>query len=105
MESICATKISDSTIATTANVLFSGIIELYTKILNFQAEVVCQLNRSTIKGYLRKVFQPDKWKHMHHDILRIEGQCRGIAQAIDSDHCRKLSKELFGKMAQLCDVG
>ncbi|KAM0155062.1 hypothetical protein ACHAQE_006965 [Botrytis cinerea] len=105
VESIRATESSDSTIATAAHMLFSGIIELYTKILNFQAEVVCQLNRSTIKGYLRQVFQTDKWKNMHHDILRIEGQCWGIAQAIDSDHCRKLSKELFGKMAQLCDVG
>ncbi|EMR89719.1 putative ankyrin repeat protein [Botrytis cinerea BcDW1] len=105
VESIRATESSDSTIATAAHMLFSGIIELYTKILNFQAEVVCQLNRSTIKGYLRQVFQTDKWKNMHRDILRIEGQCWGIAQAIDSDQCRKLSKELFGKMAQLCDVG
>ncbi|KAM0317008.1 hypothetical protein ACHAO8_002814 [Botrytis cinerea] len=105
VESIRATESSDSTIATAAHMLFSGIIELYTKILNSQAEVVCQLNRSTIKGYLRQVFQTDKWKNMHRDILRIEGQCWGIAQAIDSDQCRKLSKELFGKMAQLCDVG
>ena len=79
MESIRATESSDSTIATTAHMLFGGIIELYTKILNFQAEVVCQLNRSTIKGYLRQVFQTDKWKNMHRDILCIEGQCWGIA--------------------------
>ncbi|KAF7891251.1 uncharacterized protein EAF02_001576 [Botrytis sinoallii] len=105
VESICATKRSDSTIATTANMLSSGIIDLYTKILSFQAEVVCQLNRSTIKGYLRKVFQTDKWEAMHHDVLRIEGRCWGIAQATDSDRCSRLSKEYNSKLAELHIIG
>ncbi|KAF7950258.1 hypothetical protein EAE96_007549 [Botrytis aclada] len=105
VESICATRSSDSTITTTYNMLFSGIIDLYTKILNFQAEVVCQLNRPTIKGYLRKVFQTDKWDNMHQDILRMEGQCWGIAQAIDSDSCSRLSKEYNSKLAELHTIG
>ncbi|KAF7925022.1 uncharacterized protein EAE98_007110 [Botrytis deweyae] len=105
VESICATKSSDSTIATTATMLSSGIIDLYTKILSFQAEVVCQLNRSTIKGYLRKVFQTDKWEAMHHDVLRIEGRCWGIAQATDSDRCSRLSKECNSKLAELHTIG
>ncbi|KAF5870542.1 putative ankyrin repeat protein [Botrytis fragariae] len=107
VESICAIKSSSSAIATTANMLSSGIIDFYAKILNFQAEVVCQLNRSTIKGYLRKVFQTDKWKNMHHDVLRIEERCWSIAQTIDSDRC--IRSELLGVSSQtyqaVVDIG
>ncbi|KAF7891870.1 hypothetical protein EAF00_008172 [Botryotinia globosa] len=105
VESICATQTSGSALTTTVDILPKGIIDLYTKILNFQAEVVCQLNRSTIKGYLRKVFQTDKWETMHHDFLRIEGRCWGIAQAIDSDRCSRLLKEHNTKLAELHTIG
>ncbi|KAJ8063177.1 hypothetical protein OCU04_008416 [Sclerotinia nivalis] len=105
VEKISTTEISNPTLASTQHTLSNSIAELYTKILSFQAEVICQLNRSKVKGYFRKVFQTDKWENMHQDVLRIEGRCWGIAQAIDSDRCSKLSEECNSKLAELYTIG
>lgn len=85
--------------------LSSEIIDLYTKILHFQAEVICQLSRSKTNAYFRKVFKADKWKEMHDEVWRIENQCWGMAQAIDRDRCSKLSNECKSKLAELYTVG
>ncbi|KAF7861978.1 hypothetical protein EAF04_007858 [Stromatinia cepivora] len=105
VERICTTEISNPTLASTQHTLSNAIVELYTKILGFQAEVICQSNRPKVKGYFRKVFQVDKWENMHQDVLRTEGRCWGLAQAIDSDRCSKLSEECKSKLAELYITG
>ncbi|KAI9650863.1 hypothetical protein NHQ30_000898 [Ciborinia camelliae] len=105
VESICAIENPDPTVANAQHTLSVEIVELYTRILGFQAEVVCQLGRSKIKAYFRKAFKADDWEKMHHDVLRIETRCWGMAQAINSDRCSKLLEECSRKFAEMYTIG
>lgn len=105
IERICTTKISNPESASIQHTLSNAIVELYTKILSFQAEAICQSNQSMVKGYFRKVFQVDNWENMHHDIISTEGRCWGLAQAIDGNFCSKSLEDFSIKLAELYTVG
>ncbi|KAA8565832.1 hypothetical protein EYC84_009652 [Monilinia fructicola] len=91
-----------------SNLISNGsraFLHLYTKILKFQAEVVCQLGRSKVGAYFRKVFKTEQWEMMHQEVLCKEEQCWSLAQAIDNDRCSKFTEELAMKLTELYDIG
>ena len=61
------------------------MIQLYTQILSYQAQVVCQLMRHTIKQYARDVIKRDDWTKLLSDIKKTESSCREFSHVVDAE--------------------
>ncbi|KAL8689587.1 MAG: hypothetical protein Q9218_004776 [Villophora microphyllina] len=61
-----------------------SIIELYGKILEYQATAVCQLDRNTFERFMRNIPKLDSWDEMLKDISVLDDNCRYQASALDS---------------------
>ncbi|CZR53175.1 uncharacterized protein PAC_03053 [Phialocephala subalpina] len=57
------------------------LIQLYSSILQFLAQAVCQWSRSTLKHYACDVFKADEWTKLFTDIKDFDKSCKEIAHS------------------------
>ena len=58
------------------------LTKLYSKILSYQAQVICQMRRHTLIRNGRDIFKLDDWSNLLNDIKKAEAACTGISQVV-----------------------
>lgn len=70
------------------------LVKLYSKILQYQAQVICQLKRPNFAQYIRDTFKVDDWQQLLNSIQTLDQRCQSLAETIDKDAClRGLEKQ------------
>ena len=69
------------------------LTKLYSQVLSYQAQVVCQMRRHTLIRNGRDIFKLDDWSILLDDIKKAEAACTGISQVVSSE---KLEATLAG---------
>ena len=70
------------------------LTKLYTQILKYQAQVVCQMRRHTFIRNGRDIFKLDDWSTLLDDIKKAEAACTGISQVVSSEKLEATLEEL-----------
>ena len=70
------------------------LTELYSQILSYQAQVVCQMRRSTFIRNGRDILKLDDWSTLLEDIKKAEAACTGISQVVSSEKLEATLEEL-----------
>ena len=58
------------------------LTKLYSQILSYQAQVVCQMRRTTFIRNCRIILKLDDWSTSLEDIKKAEAACTGISQVV-----------------------
>ena len=74
------------------------LTKLYSRILNYQARVICQMRRHTLIRNGRDIFKLDGWSTLLDDIKKAEAACTEISQVVSSE---KLEATLAGLSCKL----
>lgn len=69
------------------------LTKLYSKVLNYQAQVICQMGRHILIRNGRDILKLDDWSILLDDIKKAEAACTGISQVVSSE---KLEATLVG---------
>ncbi|KAF7908887.1 uncharacterized protein EAE98_012445 [Botrytis deweyae] len=69
------------------------ILQLYTKILLYEARVIVQFSGKFVIRHLRDTFKLNDWKNMFNEINKLDLQCEVLIHAIDRDLHRKAIEE------------
>lgn len=77
------------------------VTKLYSKVLRYQAQVVCQLLRPAMIQYARDVFKADDWAELLAEIGDIDSACQKLISFIDSGRLKNGFKEQAWKMDNL----
>lgn len=86
---------------TELNTLFERqVTKLYSQILGYQAQVVCQLRRSTIVRFGRDVLKADDWAALLADIKNSEIACQYTSQVVHSERLDTALKEQDRRMRE-----
>ena len=88
------------------------LTRLYSQILTYQAQVVCQMCRRTFIRSGRDILKLDDWSTSLEDIKKAEAACTGISQVVGwekleatlEDVCRKLDHSLHEHSKQYYDL-
>ncbi len=70
------------------------LTKLYSQILGYQAQVVCQMRRSTFIRNGRDIFKLDDWSTLLENIKKAEAACTGISQVVSSEKLEATLAEL-----------
>ncbi len=70
------------------------LTKLYSRILTYQAQVVCQMRRPTFIRNGRDIFKLDDWSTLLDDIKKAEAACTGISQVVSSEKLEATLAEL-----------
>ena len=77
------------------------VTELYSKILTYQARVVCQLPRNALVRYGRDVLKADDWSTMLAEIKITESNCSAISDVFSTAKVDAAWKEQERRMDEL----
>lgn len=88
------------------------LTKLYSQILSYQAQVVCQMRRPTFIRSGRDILKLDDWTASLEDIKKAEAACTGISQVVGwekleatlEDVSRRLELLLHEHTRQYCDL-
>ena len=88
------------------------LTKLYSQILVYQAQVVCQMRRTTFVRNGRDILKLDDWKTSLEDIKKAEASCTGISQVVGrekleatlEDVSRRLDPLLYEHTKQYHDL-
>ena len=81
--------------------LQDNIVKLYSKILQYQAEVICQIFRHGITQWGRDVLKIDRWDTLLLEIQAKDKTCKDLFSALDSDALRKGFSDQAAQIAKL----
>ena len=74
------------------------LTKLYTRILKYQAQVVCQMHRHTFIRNGRDILKLDDWSTLLDDIKKAEAACTGISQVVSSEKLEATLKDLSRRL-------
>ena len=74
------------------------LTKLYSKILSYQAQVICQMRRHTLIRNGRDIFKLDDWSNLLNDIKKAEAACTGISQVVGSEKLEATLADLSCKL-------
>ncbi|KAF4476165.1 Vegetative incompatibility protein HET-E-1 [Colletotrichum fructicola Nara gc5] len=63
----------------------NNLVNLYAKILEFQARALSYVQRSRPSQFFRDTFRGDTWKTLMADIKDLDGQCRAFADLVTDE--------------------
>ena len=87
------------------NTLFeTQVTKLYSQVLGYQAQVVCQLRRSTLVRFGRDVFKADDWATQLTEIKQSETACQYTSHVVHAERLDTALKEQERRMRELLSV-
>jgi hypothetical protein len=81
--------------------LDAQVTKVYSQILRYQAQVVCQLLRPAMIQYARDVFKADGWAALLAEIVDADSACQKLISVIDSGRLKNGFKEQAWRMDNL----
>ncbi|KAF7928104.1 uncharacterized protein EAE97_009902 [Botrytis byssoidea] len=83
--------------------LRKAIIQLYTKILLYEARAIVQFCGNSITGYFRDALKLNDWTTMFKEMNELDHQCRDLIHAIDRDLNRRTVEKQQTLLAKTLD--
>ena len=74
------------------------LTQLYSQILSYQAQVVCQMRRPTFIRSGRDILNLDDWSILLEDIKKAEAACSGISQVVSWEKLEATLEEVSRKL-------
>ncbi|KAF9873361.1 ankyrin repeat protein [Colletotrichum karsti] len=75
------------------NDLENNLVNLYSKILEFQARALCYVQRGRANQFFRDTFRGDVWKTLIADIKDLDNHCRAFANLVTNDRIHEFLDE------------
>ncbi|TGO11258.1 hypothetical protein BTUL_0114g00360 [Botrytis tulipae] len=83
--------------------LRKAIIQLYIKILLYEARVIVQFCGNSVTGYFRDALKLNDWTTMFKEMKELDHQCGDLIYAIDRDLNRKTVEKQQTLLAETSD--
>ena len=72
-----------------------SIINLYTSILEYEMMLLAHVSQSSVKGWVKDVFEPTDWTKRAKATQQLDLRCKEIASVITQDENRRWQDELL----------
>ena len=74
------------------------LTKLYSQVLSYQAQVVCQMRRPRLIRSGRDVLNLDDWSSLLEDIKKAEAACTGISQVVGWEKLESTLEDVFCRL-------